>query len=75
VSWSPIDFVVDFFKPRRPTPARVARVIAWFVGLVLLIEFTPPNPEPFVFLAFPTFFWLAIATWNYVELYAYGETS
>jgi hypothetical protein len=73
MSWSPADFVVDFLKPRAKTPARVGRVVAFCICYVLLLEFAPPNPEPFVFLAFPTFFWLLIATWNYFELAVHGE--
>lgn len=73
MSWSPIDFAVDFLKPRWPTPARVGRVIAWLCAQGLLIEFAPKDTEPFVFLAFPVFFWLVIATWNYVELATHSE--
>ncbi len=73
MSWSPADFVVDFLKPRRPTPARIGRIVAFCVSFVLFLEFTPTNPEPFVFLAFPVLFWLLIATWNYIELATHGE--
>ena len=73
MNWSPSDFVVDFLKPRRATPARVGRIVAFCVSFVLFLEFAPPNPEPFIFLAFPVVFWCLLATWNYVELGVRGE--